>query len=136
MPRGERRGRGRRLPAAPEHPFPAAYDDCPAAAHHVADHIDGFGGRRDRFADVLELQHLYTGDDPAVRASFRVSPLRAGKLTGLAPAVIGTAQYDPLRDEGARTYEGLIHTFLDLFPVSPAADAAVTEPYARLKRLG
>lgn len=193
---------------APEHPFPAAYDDCLAAAHHVADHIDDYGGRRDRLAvagdsaggnlaaavaltfrdegrplaaqllvhpatdfvgdhpsrtenatgyvlrtqDVLDLQHLYAGDDPAVRGSFRVSPLCAGKFTGLAPAVIGTARYDPLRDEGiayaealadagvdvfARTYDGLIHTFLNLFPVSPAADSAVTELYARLEeRLG
>lgn len=193
---------------APEHPFPAAYDDCLAAAHHIAGHIDGYGGRRDRLAvagdsaggnlaaavaltfrdegrplaaqllvypatdfvgdhpsrtenatgyvlrtqDVLDLQHLYAGDDPAVRGSFRVSPLRAETFAGLAPAVIGTAQYDPLRDEGiayaealtgagvdvfSRTYEGLIHTFLNLFPVSPAADAAVTELYARLKeRLG
>ncbi|MFD6890812.1 alpha/beta hydrolase [Streptomyces sp. NPDC059957] len=193
---------------APEHPFPAAYDDCLAAVHHAADHIEDYGGRRDRLAvagdsaggnlaaavaltfrdegrplaaqllvypatdfvgdhpsgtenatgyvlrtqDVLDLQHLYAGDDPAVRGSFRVSPLRAEKFTGLAPAVIGTAQYDPLRDEGnayaealrdagvdvfARTYDGLIHTFLNLFPVSPAADAAVTELYARLgERLG
>ncbi|WP_329620752.1 alpha/beta hydrolase [Streptomyces sp. NBC_01255] len=193
---------------APEHPFPAAYDDCLAAAHQVADRIDDYGGRRDRLAvagdsaggnlaaavaltfrdegrplaaqllvypatdfvgdhpsrtenatgyvlgtqDVLDLQHLYAGDDPAVRGSFQVSPLRAEKFTGLAPAVIGTAQYDPLRDEGnayaealtdagvdvfARTYDGLIHTFLNLFPISPAADAAVTELYARLEeRLG
>ncbi|MFF3210389.1 alpha/beta hydrolase [Streptomyces sp. NPDC002886] len=102
--------------------------------------------------DVLDFQHLYAGDDPAVLGSFRVSPLRAERFTGLAPAVIGTARCDPLRDEGdayaealtdagvdvfARTYDGLIHTFLNLFPVSPAADAAVTEPYARLgERLG
>ncbi|MCX5009814.1 alpha/beta hydrolase [Streptomyces sp. NBC_00555] len=190
---------------APEHPFPAAYDDCLAAARHVADHIDEYGGRRDRLAvagdsaggnlaaavaltfrdedrplaaqllvypatdfagdypsraenatgyvlgtrDVLDLQHLYAGDDPAVRNSFQVSPLRAESFTGLAPAVIGTAQYDPLRDEGnayaerlenagvdvfARTYDGLIHTFLNLFPISPAADAAVTELYAQLKK--
>ncbi|MFJ8309483.1 MULTISPECIES: alpha/beta hydrolase [unclassified Streptomyces] len=189
---------------APEHPFPAAYDDCLAVAHRVADHIEDYGGRRDRLAvagdsaggnlaaavaltfrdedrplaaqllvypvtdfvgdhpsrtenatgyalgtqDVLDLQHLYAGDDPAVRGSFQVSPLRAERFTGLAPAVIGTAQYDPLRDEGnayvealknagvdvfARTYDGLIHGFLNLFPVSPAADAAVTELYAQLR---
>ncbi|MCX5193590.1 alpha/beta hydrolase [Streptomyces sp. NBC_00249] len=189
---------------APGHPFPAAYDDCLAAAHRIADHIDDYGGRRDRLAvagdsaggnlaaavaltfrdegrplaaqllvypatdfigdypsrtenatgyvlsqqDVLDIQHLYAGDDPAVRGSWQVSPLRAENFTGLAPAVIGTAQYDPLRDEGnayaealtdagvdvfARSYDGLIHAFLNLFPVSPAADAAVTELYAQLK---
>ncbi len=98
--------------------------------------------------DVLDLQHLYAGDDLTVRGSYQVSPLRAERFTDLAPAIIGTAQYDPLRDEGndyaeelknagvdvfARTYDGLIHTFLNLFPVSPAADAAVTELYAQLK---
>ncbi|MFJ2581436.1 alpha/beta hydrolase [Kitasatospora aureofaciens] len=189
---------------APEHPFPAAYDDCLATAHHVADHINDYGGRLDRLAvagdsaggnlaaavaltfrdegrplaaqllvypatdligdypsrtenatgyvlgtqDVLDLQHLYAGDDPAVRGSYQASPIRAERFTGLAPAVIGTAQYDPLRDEGnayaealknagvdvfARTYDGLIHTFLNLFPISPAADAAVTELFAHLK---
>ncbi|MFD5074530.1 alpha/beta hydrolase [Streptomyces sp. NPDC058371] len=195
---------------APEHPFPAAYDDCLAAAAWVADHIDDYGGRRDRLAvagdsaggnlaaavaltfrdehrplaaqllaypamdflatdaeypsrvenatgymlstqNVLDFEHLYAGDDPAVRGTSRVSPLRATSLTGVAPAVIGTAQYDPLRDECmayanalkaagvdvfARTYDGLIHTFLNFFPVCPTSDAAVTELYAQLgKRL-
>ncbi|MFK0046228.1 alpha/beta hydrolase [Streptomyces sp. NPDC090741] len=190
---------------APEHPFPAAYDDCLAAARHIADHIDDYGARPYRLAlagdsaggnlaaavalafrdehrplaaqllaypatdfdgdypsrtqnatgyvlrhqDVLDLQHLYAGDDPAVRASAPVSPLRADSHAGLAPAVIGTAQYDPLRDEGnayaaaltkagvdvfARTYDGLIHAFLNLFHISPAADAAVTELNAQLKK--
>lgn len=54
------------------------------------------------------------------------SPIRAESLAGLPPAMVLTAQYDPLRDEGqdyarrllkagvpviARNYEGLIHGF-------------------------
>ncbi len=38
--------------------------------------------------------------DPRERDDPRASPLRAGSLDGLAPAVIVTAQFDPLRDEG------------------------------------
>ncbi|WP_407840295.1 alpha/beta hydrolase [Streptomyces sp. DSM 116496] len=34
----------------PEHAFPAAYEDCLAAARRTAGHIDRYGGRRDRLA--------------------------------------------------------------------------------------
>jgi len=68
--------------------------------------------------DSAEAQRLV--EDP------RIAPLRTADLAGLAPAVIATAEYDPLRDEGVayaaalvaagvpvwhRTYEGLIHGF-------------------------
>jgi len=46
-------------------------------------------------ADLVD--YLPDGVDPA---DPRVSPLRATDLTGLPPAIIHTAEFDPLRDEG------------------------------------
>jgi len=82
-------------------------------------------------------------DDP------RVSPMR-GTLAGLAPALVVTAEFDPLRDEGeayaARLaeagvavdvvrYDGMIHGFLDMGPFSPAAATAVDDLVERTKKL-
>ena len=80
----------------------------------------------------------------------RASVLKAPDLAGVAPAVVATAEFDPLRDEGdayaaaleaagvqvvRHRYDGLIHGFFGLGPISPACAAAVSELCADLKGL-
>ncbi|OZM83558.1 alpha/beta hydrolase [Pseudonocardia sp. MH-G8] len=75
----------------------------------------------------------------------RLSPLHAPDLAGLPPALIVTAEFDPLRDEGAaygealraagveaeiHCHAGMIHGFFDMAAVSPAARAAVEQDCA------
>ena len=83
-------------------------------------------------------------DDP------RLSPLRARDLGGLPPAVVVTAEFDPLRDEGeayaerlresgvrvdVRRFEGMIHGFFDMGLFSPGAQKAVDETCERFAEL-
>ncbi len=56
--------------------------------------------------EVYECAELYIRDD-ADRLDPRVSPLLADDLSGLPPAFILTAEFDPVRDDGERYLERL-----------------------------
>ena len=189
---------------APEHRFPAAFEDSLAATRWVAEHAaelgidprrlavggDSAGGNlaaavalaaRDAggpsllhqlliypvtdynfdtrsYADNAEgymltraaMQHywrLYLRDG-SDGADFRASPLRARDFGNLPPALVITAEFDPLRDEGRayadrlreagtpvlyREYPGMVHGFVTSAGVLDAGKQAVREAAAALK---
>lgn len=84
------------------------------------------------------------GDDPDV------SPIRAEDLTGLAPALVITAGYDPLRDQGlayadalraagneveSKRYDGMFHGFFSMSAMIDTARVANRDA-ARALRAG
>jgi acetyl esterase len=100
-------------------------------------------------ADMAWFRSHYL-PDPARKADPYASVLRAPDLSGLPPAVVATAEYDPLRDEGeayaaalekagvpvvSRRFDGLIHGFFGLPHVSPACAEATRVLCADLKAL-
>ncbi len=90
-------------------------------------------------------EYLPDGCDPR---DPRVSPLFAEDLSGLAPALVLTAEYDTLRDEGEafarrlagagtpatlHRYDGVIHGFITMAGVLTAARRALEECGAFLR---
>ena len=82
-------------------------------------------------------------DDP------RVSPLRAESLADLPPALVQTAEFDPLRDEGTAyaealrqagtsvthtNYEGQVHVFVQLAPILDDGRKAIEEASQALQQ--
>jgi acetyl esterase len=97
--------------------------------------------------DMDYFEDRYLGSD-ADAADPRVSPLRADDLSGLPPAYVATAGFDPLRDEAEtyalrmreagvrvalRRHPGLVHTFANLTAICPSARQAMLEAAGALQ---
>ncbi|PTL84790.1 alpha/beta hydrolase [Vitiosangium sp. GDMCC 1.1324] len=100
-------------------------------------------------ADIAWFQKQYTGasvtgPDP------KTSPMVSRELSGLPPALVVTAGFDPLRDEGEayahalreagtpvtlRRFDALIHAFANMVGVSPACRDAVVEMASMLREM-
>ena len=111
----------------------------------IDDFANGYGLTR---RSLREFARLYVGDaDPM---DFRCSPVLAESFDGLPPAVIVTAEFDPLRDEAEayaarleaagvpvrlRRWDGMVHGFFGMFDVTPAATEALEWTAAELRDL-
>lgn len=110
-----------------------------------------------RHPSRTENAHGYLLDQPTIEWFFsfyapdgdptdvRLSPLAAESFLGLPPAVVVTAEYDPLRDEAedyaraleragvpvtVRRYDEMLHGFMDMGAYSPAALRAMDDAIA------
>jgi acetyl esterase len=87
---------------------------------------------------IAWFSHNYAPDP----SDWRASPLHAESHEAVAPAVVITAQYDPLRDQGIlyanklkaagvevthTNYDGMVHAFFQLSPLCDAGKAAITQ---------
>jgi len=86
---------------------------------------------------------------PSEAQDWRVSPLRAASLGGLSPALVITAGFDPLRDEGAAyagrlsdagvrvdyiNYGGMIHGFMPMGRLIDTGNRATSHVAASLRQ--
>ena len=98
--------------------------------------------------DIEWFAGRYLDDAQVEGADPRVSPLLADDLSGLPPALVVTAGFDPLRDEGReyadamrragvpvdyREYGSLVHGFVNFFPLGGFSAAATAEVISAMR---
>jgi acetyl esterase len=98
----------------------------------------------------IERHHVHYTGSTVAQPDPAQNPLCATNFAGLPPALIVTAGFDPLRDEGEtyaealrqagvpvvlKRFSGLLHGFCSMATVSPVCDAAVGEIIAALRRM-
>jgi acetyl esterase len=98
--------------------------------------------------DLHWFREQYLDGGPLDAADPRVSPLLADDLSGLPPALLLTAGFDPLRDEGRqyaealrgagvvvdyREFGSLVHGFANFFPLGGASTAATAEAISAMR---
>ena len=118
------------------------YPDPPTSTHEAF--ADGYG----LTMNVLRWYWSNYLSDPSFASDPLASPLRAGSFAGLPPALVQTAEYDVLRDEGERYVDllqgagvgaeltrcpGMNHGFLKYLDILPEADAAMAAANAWLR---
>ena len=119
--------------------------DCDMSRNSYAENGEGY---------LLELKSMvWFWDtycpDPATREEPYASPIRATNLGNLPPALVVTAEFDPLRDEGmayaealdaagteatAICYDGLVHDFFATAAMFECSKAAFNATVSALKQ--
>jgi acetyl esterase len=125
--------------------YPAVDFDAEAPYQSRVDNAEGYFLTAD---DMEWFRDHYAGHAPDLHDP-KLSPLR-GALEGLPPAVVATAEFDPLRDEGnayadalraagvrveSQCYAGMVHGFFDMGLMSEGAQAATDDAIARFRTL-
>lgn len=122
--------------------YPATDQDSTRLSHET--YGEGY------FLDRASIAWFHRNYLPAEadRLDWRASPLRAPRFEGLAPALIITAECDPLTDDACAyasrlreaevaveysEYEGCIHGFFSMPRLLPAAQRAIDEACAALR---